>query len=215
MADDQAHTVVLTVRCERCGTASHLRLRADQFAQFNQTGPTFECDCGKSYTHRPGEAGHPRYVGHLPEATVMSNPHVRTTARGVWECPGCGQRWHSELRGEAQDIDEAERSNPVFVCNCGSTLQLSGWIFQDATSGESDQRTSRGQNVQLTRTERLVLEQLVEGKSNAEIARQLSLSEGTVRNTASSLYSKLGVDNRLQAVQVAIRVGLVRPVTQT
>src|SRR5262249_54438894 len=214
MTDDQSHMVVLTVRCERCGTASHLGIRADRFDQFNQTGPTFECDCGKSYTHRPGEAGHPRYVGHLPEATVMSSPHVPTTARGVWECPGCGQRWHSELRGEAQDIDEAERSNPVFVCSCGSTLQLSGWTFQDAAPGESGGRAGQGQNVQLTRHERLVLQQLVEGRSTPKIPRHLSLPKGTVRNTASSFYGKLGVGNRLQAVQVALRRGLVRPVMQ-
>jgi DNA-binding CsgD family transcriptional regulator len=212
MTDEQAHVVALTVRCERCGTASHLALRADQFAQFNQTGPTFVCDCGKSYSHTAGEAGHPGYVGHLPQAKVVSSPHVHTTARGVWECPGCGQRWHSELRGEAQDIDEAERSNPAFVCSCGSTLQLSKWIFQDAAADESGERPERRQNVQLTRTERQVLEQLVDGKSNAEIARHLSLSEGTVRNTASNLYRKLGVTNRLQAVQVSLNTGLVRPV---
>lgn len=215
MTDDQAHTVVLTVRCERCSATWNIGLRADQFDKFNRAGPMFQCDCGKSYSHSPSESGRSGYVGHLPEATVMSNPHVRTSARGVWECPGCAQRWHSELRGEAQDIDAAARSNPAFVCGCGSTLHLSEWSFQNAAAADSDQRASRGQNVQLTRSERLVLEQLVEGKSNAEIARQLSLSEGTVRNTASSLYSKLGVDNRLQAVQVALRVGLVRPVTQT
>jgi two-component system response regulator DesR len=77
---------------------------------------------------------------------------------------------------------------------------------------ESDQRPARGQTVQLTRTEHLVLEQLVDGKSTSEIASHLSLSEGTVRNTASSLYRKLGVRNRLQAVQVSLSTGLVRPV---
>jgi DNA-binding CsgD family transcriptional regulator len=145
----------------------------------------------------------------------MSSPHVRTTARGVWECSGCGQRWHSELSGEAQDIDEAERSNPVFVCSCGSTLHLSAWIFQDAAAGDSLQRPHPAQRVHLTRTERLVLEQLVEGKSNAEIASQLTRSEGTVRNVVSSLYRKLGVDNRVQATQASLEMGLVRSVTQS
>jgi DNA-binding CsgD family transcriptional regulator len=161
----------------------------------------------------PGEAGHPGYVGHLPEASVKFSPHVRKTARGVWECPGCGQRWHSEIRGEAQDIDEAERSNPAFVCSCGSTLQLSKWVFQDAAASKSEERPRRGQHVQITKTEREVLEQLVDGKTNAEIAGQLSLSEGTVRNTVSSLYRKLGVSNRLQAVQAAHSLGLCTDLT--
>jgi DNA-binding CsgD family transcriptional regulator len=152
-------------------------------------------------------------VGHLPGATVVSSPHVRTTARGLWECPACGQRWHSEIEGEAQDVAEAQQSNPVFVCSCGSTLHLSEWIFHDSAAGESAERPGQGQNVHLTRTERLVLEQLVEGKSNAEIARQLSRSEGTVRNVVSRLYDKLGVDNRVQAIQASLNMGLVRPVT--
>jgi DNA-binding NarL/FixJ family response regulator len=63
--------------------------------------------------------------------------------------------------------------------------------------------------VQITRTERQVLEQLVDGKSNAEIAGQLSLSEGTVRNVVSSLYRKLGVKTRLQAANAAILTGVV------
>jgi DNA-binding NarL/FixJ family response regulator len=50
---------------------------------------------------------------------------------------------------------------------------------------------------------------MVDGKSNAEIARQLSLSEGTVRNAASSLYHKLGVKTRLQAANAAIVAGIV------
>jgi DNA-binding NarL/FixJ family response regulator len=73
-------------------------------------------------------------------------------------------------------------------------------VLSDAAAGKSDERPRRGENMHLRRTERQVLDELVDGKSNAEIARVLSLSEGTVRTTASSLYRKLGVSNRLQAI---------------
>jgi len=45
--------------------------------------------------------------------------------------------------------------------------------------------------------------------SNADIAKQLYLSEGTVRNYTSAIFSKLKVSDRTQAVVVAIKSGLV------
>ena len=52
----------------------------------------------------------------------------------------------------------------------------------------------------LTPRERKVLELLRSGKTNAEIAAQVFLSEKTVRNHLSSVYRKLGVANRAQAI---------------
>ena len=44
---------------------------------------------------------------------------------------------------------------------------------------------------------------------NADIARQLHLSEGTVRNYVSAVLAKLGVSDRAQAAIMALRYGLV------
>jgi DNA-binding NarL/FixJ family response regulator len=44
---------------------------------------------------------------------------------------------------------------------------------------------------------------------NAEIAARIYLSEGTVRNYVSSIFEKLGVEDRTQAAVLAIRYGLV------
>ena len=52
----------------------------------------------------------------------------------------------------------------------------------------------------LTRQERRVLELLRAGMGNAEIGAQLFISEKTVRNHLSSVYRKLGVGNRAQAI---------------
>ena len=65
------------------------------------------------------------------------------------------------------------------------------------------------ENFDLSQRERDILQLLVEGLSNAEIAHRLYLSEGTVRNYLSSLFVKLGVSDRTQAVVVALRRGLV------
>lgn len=60
----------------------------------------------------------------------------------------------------------------------------------------------------LTDRERVVLGLIAEGKENAEIARQLSLSVKTVRNHASNIFAKLQVAHRAQAIVLAREAGL-------
>jgi DNA-binding CsgD family transcriptional regulator len=208
MIDEHERRVVLKITCERCHVTWHFRLRADRWDQLNGAEPTLVCMCGASFTVSPGKVG---YVGRIPEPSVVATPNLRTEVNGLWECGGCGQRWSSDLEGEVQDVYMAESSNPTYICGCGSTLVLRQWDFRDAPLEATEQHPRQGSTTPLTDTERLVLEQMVDGKSNAEIARQLSLSEGTVRNVASSLYRKLRVKTRLQAANAAISSGLVQP----
>jgi len=59
----------------------------------------------------------------------------------------------------------------------------------------------------LTDRERQVLRLGEEGKTGAEIAQLLGLSEGTVRNYLSGAISKLGVANRVEAARLARQKG--------
>ena len=68
---------------------------------------------------------------------------------------------------------------------------------------------SRAPKIALSPREAEILELLALGLSNADIAQRLFLSEGTVRNYTSALFSKLEVSDRTQAVIVALRDGLV------
>ncbi|MCB0025359.1 MAG: response regulator transcription factor [Caldilinea sp.] len=54
-----------------------------------------------------------------------------------------------------------------------------------------------------------VLRLLAAGLSNRDIAQQLHLSEGTVRNYVSAIIAQLGVSDRTQAAILAVRHGLV------
>ncbi|MEN8242825.1 MAG: response regulator transcription factor [Chloroflexota bacterium] len=62
---------------------------------------------------------------------------------------------------------------------------------------------------QLSEREHDILELLTKGLSNADIAENLILTEGTVRNYTSEIFKKLSVTDRTQAVVAAIKHGLV------
>jgi two-component system response regulator DesR len=61
----------------------------------------------------------------------------------------------------------------------------------------------------LSDREREVLQEIASGATNREIAERLFLSPHTVKEHSSSLYRKLGVRNRAEAVQKAQRLGLL------
>jgi DNA-binding NarL/FixJ family response regulator len=61
----------------------------------------------------------------------------------------------------------------------------------------------------LTPRELAVLERIVAGRANKEIASDLTISEATVKTHVNNLLSKLGVADRTNAATVAIQRGLV------
>ena len=63
----------------------------------------------------------------------------------------------------------------------------------------------------LTPREREVLTLIARGLANKVIARELSISEKTVKAHVSSILGKLGVTDRTQAALYAVRSGLVDP----
>jgi NarL family two-component system response regulator LiaR len=61
----------------------------------------------------------------------------------------------------------------------------------------------------LTERERDVLRLMVDGLSNAEIAERLVVSPSTIKYHVGNIFTKLGVDNRVAAVSLALQRKLV------
>jgi DNA-binding NarL/FixJ family response regulator len=85
--------------------------------------------------------------------------------------------------------------------------KVAGKLFEQILRTPQKSPTTIGSN--LTEREYEILILLSQGKSNAEIAENLFLSEGTVRNYVSSILEKLEVTDRTQAAVIALRSGLV------
>ena len=132
-------------------------------------------------------------VGHLVLAVGRAYPE-----HGVGASFGIvgllGERWRTWRGGE---IDRLVRpAVTIFIGFSGGAL-----IDTEGRTGpEPDALTPR---------EREVLDMLAEGLSNKEIAWRLKISEHTVKFHVASVFAKLGVSTRTEAVMQGIRRGFV------
>jgi DNA-binding NarL/FixJ family response regulator len=86
---------------------------------------------------------------------------------------------------------------------------VAGKVMQQAAVGPPPSKPAEVWTEPMTERELDILHLLVEGYSNPEIAGRLHLAQGTVRNYVSTIFQKLGVSDRTQAVVVALQRGLV------
>ena len=122
-------------------------------------------------------------------------PHVRVIILTTFARPGYLRRaLESGAKGYLlKDRPSAELADAVRRVHRGQRV-IDPELAAEAWSSEPDPLTER---------ERQILWRAGEGRSTGEIAAQLSLSEGTVRNYLSEAISKLGAANRIEAARLA------------
>ena len=81
--------------------------------------------------------------------------------------------------------------------------------FSSMAKGSASLQVDRQGEAELSRSERQVIQAVGRGLSNKEIAGELCLSEGTVRNTISGILSKLDLRDRTQLAIWAVQTGAV------
>ncbi len=101
-------------------------------------------------------------------------------------------------------VPRAELFNAIRVVDQGGSL-----LQPVVASRLLDQLARPEKADDLTARERVVLALLAQGRQNKEIALELDITERTVKFHLSSIYAKLGVGNRTEAVTVALQRGLV------
>lgn len=112
-----------------------------------------------------------------------------------------------------KDLPTAELLATVRAVHRGEAMyrtQSASWaLAQAVTKTAPVEPMPEGQEL-LTDREREVLQRMAAGERNAEIARALFVSEGTIKTHVHSILQKLNADDRTQAVVWAFRHGLVR-----
>lgn len=80
------------------------------------------------------------------------------------------------------------------------------YLFQS----HAKQATEKCKQLRLSKRERELLNLLSRGKSNEDIANELYISVATVKSHFTSIFEKLGVKSRAQAIVRSLRLGLVQ-----
>ncbi|MFC3749433.1 LuxR C-terminal-related transcriptional regulator [Paenibacillus sp. GCM10012306] len=112
-------------------------------------------------------------------------------------------------------IDPMDLANAIELVHRGETMitqEVARALFSQHISGSRETKTSEPTKDSLhglTERELQVLQYISEGLVNRFIAERMFLSEGTVKNYISSIYSKLGVQNRASAMRKAAEEGLL------
>ena len=118
-----------------------------------------------------------------------------------------------------KDVTAAQLVEGVRVVAAGEAMlapTVTRRLLERFTAGLPDGEEPTAPSLEsLTGREREILTLLASGLSNAELGAGLYLSEPTIKTHLSSIFRKLGVRDRVQAVIAAYDAGLVEPAIRT
>jgi NarL family two-component system response regulator YdfI len=116
---------------------------------------------------------------------------------------------HAGARGYLlKDVDRDVLFESLRSAHRGETL-LQASVARTLVAHLETPRSARTEG--LTPRELEVLALMAAGAANKQIAERLDIAERTVKAHATSIFNRLGVDSRTEAVAVALRRGLLPP----
>jgi DNA-binding NarL/FixJ family response regulator len=109
-----------------------------------------------------------------------------------------------------KDVQPPELVGAIRTVHAGQALlapAVATMLVEQLAAEQEDGQADRGEH--LTRREREVLALLARGRANKVIARDLGVSERTVKTHVSNILGKLNLTDRTQAAVYAVRHGIV------
>ncbi len=152
-----------------------------------------------------GVAATKTILDELPAAKVIILTMYRQD-RYVFEAIKAGARGYMLKDADANDLIGAIRRVAE-----GETLlnaEMAASILDEFNKVKEVPEHPEHPISELTEREAAILRLLAQGASNQEIATDLNVSEKTVRNRLSEIFSKLRLNNRTQAALYALREGI-------
>lgn len=88
--------------------------------------------------------------------------------------------------------------------------EVSGMLLEEFKKNLPTPKKTSPLLEQLSKREKQILALVAQGKDNQSIARELFISEKTVKNYVSNILSKLGIENRMKLIVFALEAGILK-----
>lgn len=152
----------------------------------------------------------PRMDGWETLKKIRENEHFKTIPVIMLTAVDEDYKQISGLKIGADDYIVKPYVLPNLLARIEALIRRSEWNKNSKKGGAALSRESIENIGKLTQRELEILKMVSKGASNADIAEKLFVKEVTIKTHLNSIYKKLNVENRVQAVLLAIETEIVK-----
>ncbi len=207
---------VRLARAEACwlqGRDADARREAELAADASMDDDGWERGMIAVWLRRTGSARLPR--GELAEPYRQQADGDWEQAASLWTQLGCRYEAALALLGSGQEAALRDALSIFSDLGAGAAAGVTRQAMRERgvrSIPAGPRAATRAHPLGLTRREHEVLDLIVDGRTNAEIAGELFISAKTVDHHVSAVLAKLGVPDRNAAARQAARLGVAGPV---